>query len=40
MNKGTGARKPWTKPEVKRLGEIKDVAHQGPGTLQGGSGKS
>ena len=40
MNKGTGAREPWTKPEVKRLGEIKDVAHQGPGTLQGGAGKS
>ncbi len=37
MNKGTSARKPWTKPEVNRLGEIKDVAHTGPGPVQGGS---
>jgi hypothetical protein len=30
----------WTKPEVRRLGEIKDVAgNQGAGT-QGGGGKT
>lgn len=40
MSKGTIARKPWTKPQVKRLGEIKDVAHVGPGTVQGGASKS
>ena len=26
----------WTKPEVKRLGQLKDVGKQGPGTPQGG----
>lgn len=32
--------KPWTKPEITRLGTIRDVGHQAPGVAQGGSGKS
>lgn len=30
----------WVKPQLSRLGQLKDVAPRGPGTTEGGSGKS
>jgi hypothetical protein len=32
--------KVWIKPQLNRLGKIVDVAPGGPGTTEGGSGKS
>ena len=39
MNK-EGNKKAWTKPELKRLGEIKDVAGPNPVGTQGATTKS
>jgi hypothetical protein len=35
MKKETMSRKEWTKPEIRRLGEIKDVAGQETPLAQG-----
>lgn len=40
MTKGTANKKPWTKPELKRLGEIKQVAGAQTPNSQAGNAKS
>jgi hypothetical protein len=41
MPKETTKRKAWTKPQITRLGELKDVAGpSGSGTQGGPNGKS
>ena len=40
MDKKAAKAKAWTRPELKRLGAIKDVAGPGPVGTQGAVGKS
>lgn len=40
MQKTAKDNKAWTKPELKRLGTVKDVSVTPPGVTQGASGKS
>jgi hypothetical protein len=40
VTKGTANKKPWTKPELKRLGEIKQVAGAQTPNSQAGNAKS
>jgi hypothetical protein len=40
MSKGTTRPKGWTKPQVKRLGEIKDVAGAQGAGAQGAGAKT
>ena len=36
MTNQSSKSQPWTKPEINRLGTLRDVGKQGPGTPQGG----
>lgn len=40
MTTETTKRQKWSKPQIKRLGEIKDVAGQGPPLAQSSATKS